>query len=348
MEQEKLQLNKTINDQLAVLNKRQQEVLRARFGLKKSEPQTLEAIGKSYGITRERVRQIEEAACLILRSKINPAVDEIAKVSLDYLESLGGVRAENLFFDELYHAFGHSLARSLFDNHLRFIFSLSKSPKYSKEAKNFYAFWYCDNRNLERVKKLLSHFESVLSKHSSPVDQSKFSELFYRALKQISGINEAVALSYLTISKKFKFNPYGDFGLRHWPEIEPKGVRDKAYLVLKKHNQPLHFKKLTELIKSANFDRRPVHIETVHNELIKDPRFVLVGRGIYALTDWGYKMGTVKEIIRSYLKEKKSSTKDEILKYINSQRLVKESTILLNLQNRSLFKRLDNGKYTLV
>ena len=348
MNQDKFQLNKVVDEQLAALNKRQQEVLKERFGLKKDDPQTLEEIGQRYGITRERVRQIEEAALSILRSKITPTVDKVVKASFEYLQSLGGARVENLFFDELYHIFGYPLARDLFDNHLRFIFRLLNSPKYFKENGEFYSFWYCDSKELEKVKKLLTYFESLVQKHSTPVDQIKFSELFNTALKQLNTQNEAVVISYLTISKKFKFNPYGDFGFRHWPEIEPKGVRDKAYLVLKKQNQPLHFKKIAELIKLTKFDRHPVHLGTVHNELIKDPRFILVGRGIYALNDWGYKMGTVKEIIRSYLKEKETLTKEEILKYVNSQRLVKKSTVLLNLQNRNLFKRLDNGKYTLV
>lgn len=348
MDQKGLQLNNIVSGQLAVLNKRQQEVLEKRYGLKKKEPQTLEAIGQSYGITRERVRQIEEAALSILYAKIDPLISEVNKKSYEHLNNLGGARSESLFFDELNHIFGDTLVRSLFDNHLRFIFTLLDSPKYFRENKDFYSFWYCEAKDLERMEKLLGYFETIITEHATPVNQIKFSEFLGTALKLTNIKNEAVAVSYLATSKRFKFNPYGDFGLRDWGEIEPRGVRDKAYLILKRQKQPLHFKKLTDLIKLAKFDKRPVHLETVHNELIKDPRFILVGRGVYALSDWGYKIGTVKEIIRSQLKDKKALTKDEILKYVNSQRLVKESTILINLQNRSLFKRRQDGRYTLV
>jgi DNA-directed RNA polymerase delta subunit len=79
-------------------------------------------------------------------------------------------------------------------------------------------------------------------------------------------------------------------------------VRDYAYLAVKKHGSPLHFREVAQLIEKM-FHRK-AHIATTHNELIKDSRFVLVGRGMYALKEWGYTSGVVRDVIREVLREK--------------------------------------------
>ena len=56
---------------------------------------------------------------------------------------------------------------------------------------------------------------------------------------------------------------------------------------MRKHGSPMHFREATEAI-AKTFGKK-VNDATCHNELIKDSRFVLVGRGLYALTEWGYK-----------------------------------------------------------
>ena len=137
------------------------------------------------------------------------------------------------------------------------------------------------------------------------------------------------------------------YGLKGWLEINPRGVKDKAYLVLKKQNKPLHFRDITEFIDKLPFPfERQAHTATVHNELIKDQRFVLVGRGLYALKEWGYEPGVVKDIIYKTLKESKQPlTKQEILERVSKQRFVKPNTIALNLQNSDCFVKDQEGKY---
>ena len=133
-----------------------------------------------------------------------------------------------------------------------------------------------------------------------------------------------------------------------WPEITPRGARDKAYIILKEQNRPLHFREIAELINQANLGSNLAQAQTVHNELIKDERFVLVGRGTYALKDWGYQPGTVRQVIAQLLKEHGSLAKEDILEKVLKDRLVKESTVLINLQNRQHFNKREDGKYTLV
>ena len=152
----------------------------------------------------------------------------------------------------------------------------------------------------------------------------------------------------LDIAKDIEKNNFGEIGLIDWPEISPQGVKDKAYLVLRKTNEPLHFTEITDLINKWGFAKRPAYVQTVHNELIKDPRFVLVGRGTYALADWGYESGTVEELIEKILKNsKKPLTKKEILDKVLAQRRVKPNTIVLNLQRSPKFAKLGDGKYAI-
>jgi hypothetical protein len=130
--------------------------------------------------------------------------------------------------------------------------------------------------------------------------------------------------------------------LKEWPEINPRVIKDKAFLVFKKENKPLHFSQVAQLIGTNAL------VQTVHNELIRDQRFVLVGRGIYALADWGYKPGTVKEVISGILAQSGDPlSKDEILKKVSEQRIVKANTVLLNLSNKQRFLRNSQGKYLL-
>jgi hypothetical protein len=117
-----------------------------------------------------------------------------------------------------------------------------------------------------------------------------------------------------------------------------------------KHGKPLHFQQVAIAIDQSGFrGKKKAHPQTVHNELIKDgERFVLVGRGLYALKEWGYTPGTVRDVIEDVLKkEPKGMHKDAIVQAVLARRFVKENTIMLNLQNKSYFKKGENGTYYL-
>ena len=131
-------------------------------------------------------------------------------------------------------------------------------------------------------------------------------------------------------------------------EHKEKNIRDKIFVILEAKKEPMHFSEIAAEIKKSNFKRKNVTIQAIHNELIKDARFVLIGRGIYALSSWGYKKGTISDIIKSILeKAGKPLTREEIVKQVLKVRKVKETTILLNLQNKALFKKVDKNSYTL-
>ena len=140
----------------------------------------------------------------------------------------------------------------------------------------------------------------------------------------------------------------GVWGLAKWPSVNPRNIRDKIFVILESHKQPMHFSEIAAEIKESNFKRKNVTVQAIHNELIKDSRFVLIGRGIYALSSWGYKKGTISEIITNILENAgKPLSREEIVKQVLRTRKVKETTILLNLQNKKLFKKIDRNLYTL-
>jgi len=301
---------------------RQKEVLSRRFGLKSKEKETLESVGKSFGVTRERIRQVENDGFLRLRSKIKEN-QKIFQHFKDFLKKEGGLKRENVLLAEL----GGEKQR----NQIYFLLSLSQDFQRIGETEDFYPLWVLDGGSVDRAKKTADSLSSKIRKIGRP--------LTLKELNKINSINLKVLSSYLEASKKIEGNQDGLFGLRDWPEINPRGVKDKAYLIFKKQSKPLHFAKVAGLIDSA----LP---QTVHNELIKDPRFVLVGRGIYALKEWGYREGAVRDVIKNILGEKgKPLTKEDILNKVLEQRLVKENTVLLNLSNRKYFQKDSRGLY---
>ena len=138
------------------------------------------------------------------------------------------------------------------------------------------------------------------------------------------------------------------WGLTKWPAVNPKNIRDKIYVILNTQKKPMHFNEIATAIAESNFRRKNVTTQAVHNELIKDPRFVLIGRGIYALDTWGYKKGTVSEIIIETLRNSPTPlTREEIVSAVLKSRKVKETTILLNLQNKKLFEKATKNSYRL-
>jgi len=305
----KFNYSKICADLISDLKEREKEIISRRFGLNGLERETLESIGQDFGISRERVRQIQKVGIL----KIKPKLSQYQKVFqsfLEYFKKFGNLRKEENVLTEL--------GGKNWKNEVYFLLTLQKPFQRFLENNDFYSLWITDLNSFELAKKVIDSLASQLQKIGRPI---RFEE------------------SFLEISKKIQKNKEGLYGLKDWPEINPRGIKDKAFLVFKKVGKPLHFRGVTNLIEGA-------HPQTVHNELIKDSRFVLVGRGIYALREWGYYPGQVKEVISKILKESEEPLKkEEILEKVLSQRLVKENTILLNLSNKKYFLKDSQGRY---
>jgi RNA polymerase sigma factor (sigma-70 family) len=59
------------------LDERERRILRLRFGLDHGEPRTLEQIGNEFGLTRERIRQLETRAIEKLRAHADPSTRDL-------------------------------------------------------------------------------------------------------------------------------------------------------------------------------------------------------------------------------------------------------------------------------
>jgi len=325
---------KICQDLIKDLPQRQKDIVEQRFGLEDEERKTLEAIGRGYGITRERVRQIEEDGF----SKIRPKLEKYQEVFQYFegeIEKFGGLRKEDILLN--------SLAGSKFQNQVFFLLILGEKFQRFAENKVFHSLWAINQNSFNFAKEVLDFLSKKLLEINQPLS---FANLLKKANLQFKSLTSRSLQSYLEISKRIQPGIEGNYGLKDWPEINPRGVRDRAYLVFKKEKRPLHFAQVTRLINNSKFEKisqPPALIQTVHNELIKDQRFVLVGRGLYALGEWGYQPGVVKDVISMILQEeKKPLTKGEIIDRVLKQRIVKVNTILLNLGH---FPKTANGKY---
>jgi hypothetical protein len=215
-----------------------------------------------------------------------------------------------------------------------------------RETDEFYARWHVDHKTAEVVHSALTKLYSSLD-DIEVLSEGEIVDRFLEELKEVNAVyrNEEILKRWLSLSKHIGSNPLSEWGKAHSPAIRTKGIRDYAYLVIKQHGEPMHFSDVAKAITQV-FSKK-AHVATTHNELIKDARFVLVGRGLYALAEWGYSPGVVRDVIREVVK-KKPLTRDEVIVAVKKVRYVKDNTILVNLNDTRHFKKSRDGKYSLV
>jgi hypothetical protein len=324
------------------LHDRASDVIMNRFGLNAdTERKTLEEIGKKYNITRERVRQIEEAALsLIKKSEVYKQEQAVFDELKQLIHSLGSVVAEHELLPHI------SKDKSI-QNHINFYLVLGDAFKKHREDNHFHARWSVDDEMAEKVYESLRKLYTSL-KDEDLIQETEMIKKFFENMKDVAEQykNEEIVKRWLSMSKTISKNPLGEWGKASSPNIRTRGVKDYAFLVMRRHGSPMHFREVADNI-SKTFNRK-TYYATCHNELIKDPRFVLVGRGMYALAEWGYKAGIAREIIRDILKREGPLSKEQVVEKVMKERYFKKNTILVNLVNSKYFKKNKNGLYTLV
>lgn len=334
-----LKPKQTVKKLLSVLNDRSRDVIISRFGLgNDTKRMTLEAIGKKYKITRERVRQIENYSITNIRkSKEYTKEKEVFTELRSIISELGAVVSEESLLKHL------SKDKST-QNQIHFLLVVGDEFAKDKEDEEFKHRWTVDKELSKKVHQAIRDLYSKLSDDEILLE-SDMIEKFLEHLKDVSEKykNQEIAKRWLELSKLIDKNPLGEWGKSGSANINAKGMRDYAYLVIRRHGSPIHFREVAKLI--TELFKKKAHVATTHNELIKDPRFVLVGRGLYALSEWGYMSGVVKDVIKNIVQKNGPLTKDEIVKKVLKERYVKENTIMVNLQNPKFFKKNKEGKY---
>ncbi|MEK7650577.1 MAG: sigma factor-like helix-turn-helix DNA-binding protein [Patescibacteria group bacterium] len=320
-----------VKELLASLGARPRDVVKRRYGLATKETMTLEAVGQIYGITRERVRQIENATIAqIKKSEANTAAQSIFAQLKGVMEDYGGLVHEQEFLD-------HISKDQVVQNNVHFLLVLGDAFAKLKEDDYFHHRWTVDASLAEGVHQSLRNLCQVLDTNEL-VSEDKIVEHFMSGLdKRVSPeMARQKVKNWLKLSKEIGLSPVGEWGLAKSPNVRVRGIKDYAFLVMRRKGSPMHFTEVAKEI-TATFGRK-TNAATSHNELIKDPRFVLVGRGLYALGDWGYTPGIVRDVIKQILDKNGAMTKAQVMAAVKKERYVKDNTILVNLKNPKFFK----------
>lgn len=335
-----LPTEQVVRDILATIEReREREIIGRRFGLF-DRKETLEQIGEMLGITRERVRQLEKSVLTRLRATAEqgglPGLADCQTVLLTALHQSGeAARVSDLAAKLTDQPSREEQAR------VAFLSQLCPELVVINEDDDFYfTVGVKAVRDEKALKADVAKLIDTIKKQGEP----KTIEQIAKAAG-LSNVEQAAALA--STSKQLA-TLNNRWGLVKWPMVNPKNIRDKIYVILKENGKHMHFNEIAAAIKGSDFKRKDVTTQAIHNELIKDKRFVLIGRGIYALKEWGYEKGTVADIITQVLQEAGEPLhRDEIVKRVLKSRFVKETTILLNLQGKPQFKRVAKATYAL-
>jgi len=319
-------------DLLQELGERSQEIIKKRFGLFNDKPETLEKIGKDYGITRERVRQIiMDSSKKLSKKKENSNFQEAEEKIIWTIKENSGIISEE---DIIKNLSGGELAEA---NAVNFFGILSEKILMAEEKGWLKKAWFISRSSLDRAKKIDELASEIFQRENKLLTQG---EIIKKILASDKSFTDKEVADFLSVLENIKANRFGKWGMADWKEINPKGTRERIHIILKEKGEPLHFTKIAEFIDQYSLGKRKSHPQTVHNELIKDERFVLIGRGIYALAEWGYNSGTVKEVLMEILSRSQDSLhRDEIISRVLEVRKVKKSTIMINLNNPQHFEK---------
>ncbi len=337
-------LQSLLDDLFLVLTEKEALVIKKRFALQGQSKQTLEKIGKHFKVTRERIRQIESIALSKLRRTVRTTrLNEVNEMAKGVLRMFGGVMREDALITQVLKRTANS--SELDGAVLRLSFAIDNEMASSGHSGTFVPFWRLESLAMEDISLLVESGVKILKKRKSCMSEDEL----------ISGVqalnlfkdripSRELISSSLTIDERLREIDEG-WGLTEWRFVRPRSIRDKVEIILRKAGQPLHFMDIANRIREASFDHKNVTVQAVHNELIRYPQFVLVGRGLYALKEWGYEPGTVADVIEKILAEKGPLSKREIIAEVAKQRTVKVGTISLNLQKMPYFVRVGRAVY---
>jgi len=370
-----------VNNLFNELNDREKDILSRRFGLGGNSRETLETVGTIHNLTRERIRQIEVGSIKKIRQlkNLNDYLDIFKKVINQLLEEHGGLIEREYLLNLLVNfsfegESGQERTDVMHKNNIDFLISKLMDSEFEELAgqkffKDSYKLKYQSLEHLESLaeemflkiqepKKILKTEELINLLTKSEVynkNSEKFNancnidisnvlanDFFDEPLDIIN--NNKILYSLLRSLKKVDQNKFGHWGINNWREIKPKTINDKIYLVLKDHGKPMHFTEIANRINEVNFDNKKANAATVHNELILDKKYILIGRGLYSLREWGYEKGTVVDVIIDVLSGVDGYvSRDEIINKVLEKRIVKKTTIILALMNKEIFKKVSGG-----
>ncbi|MDD4902440.1 MAG: sigma factor-like helix-turn-helix DNA-binding protein [Patescibacteria group bacterium] len=371
----KLNTNEIVKSLLGRLSKKERDIITRRFGLKDGEKETLESVGGLHNLTRERIRQIENATIKKLREvkELKEELIDLRELTNQLLVEHGGLAEKEYLFHLLntfspveYQSDDYDVEKNQYD----FMLSRLLHDEFEeiKDSDIFKTSYKLKSESLEHLEALARELvrgitdlkeviktdgaidlitkTDIYGEHKdklavpSEIDVSSYwnGALFDEDSELIN--NNKILYSLLVAVKEIEQNKFGFWGVYSSEEIAPKTINHKIYLVLKNQGKPMHFVDIAKRINEVSFDHKTANPATVHNELILDPKYVLIGRGIYGLKEWGYKEGVVADVIRDILTESGPLSKEEIIKKVLENRMVKNTTINLALMDKDVFEKV--------
>jgi len=334
-----------VDNLLLLLSEKEKVVIKKRFDLDGLGRATLEQIGNDFSVTRERVRQIEKSALgKMKRNVFNTSLRNLHDFVMIVVQKNGGLLRKEALVTELKSVLPPQSDVDCNNLDLSFVLhegldcvgnTINFHPYVREKSLPDYSLKHASNQIVNQMHKY-GDVKDVNRVHHDM--KSVFDEMDFdlTKIKSLIGIDKRLTLVDECL-----------VGLLEWRHIHPRTLRDKVLFVLRNQKKPLHFVEIAEKISGAAFDNREVNLQAVHNELIRHPQFVLIGRGIYALAEWGYERGTVAEVIEKILDSGKEFSQDEIIEMVLEKRRVKKITIVLALKNNKSFVRVGRKRYKL-
>jgi len=338
-------LHNLVDNLLLLLSDKEKVVITKRFALAGVSKATLEEIGQEFSVTRERVRQIEKNALAKMRRNVfNTALKSLHEFVGTLVRKHGGLMKSETLITELSGVLPKDVDVDV--NNLSLSLALHDGLECVGNTINFYP--YVRDKSIPEysLKFVSDKLINQLHKYGDVKKIDKIHEDLSGHLRE-TNFDLLKVKSLIEIDKRLTILDDDVVGLLEWRHIHPRTLRDKILFILRAEKAPLHFSTIAERIGHADFDTRKVNVQAVHNELIRHDQFVLIGRGIYALSEWGYEKGTVSEVIEKILKDYKELEQDKIVDLVLKQRDVKKITIVLALKNDRKFSRIGRKVYKL-
>lgn len=340
-----IDLQAVIDEFFLVLSQKEQHVITKRFSLDSKPKQTLERIGEHFSVTRERIRQIESIALQKLRRNVaNTQLQKINLLAKEILTDHGGIMREKDLLAAILNITHIRKEEPINGNIIKLGLAIDNELQSLTTSKVYFPFWRESDISLKSIDTVASTNHKTLKKIGDVTAEKTLLEKVQKNLKE-EPVSPAQVQSILSIDRRFRKMKDDAWGLMSWRHVNPRSIRDKAAIVLKKEEKPMHFIAIANKISEVGFDKKTVTIQAVHNELIRYEQFVLVGRGMYALSEWGYEPGTVADVICRILKKEGPMKKKDIVTAVKKQRDVKLGTISLNLQKQPAFVRVGRAVY---
>ena len=344
---------KSFSDILTSLSEKEQNVIKRRVGISWKR-ETLQNIGNSFSpyITRERVRQIEDTWIKkigrIVKATLLSSIQIKAK---EFLNLHWGIISREKLIAAMIKEL--DLEKDVNAGILEVVIQSDYEVKKSKQKLGCKIYFYLPSISKTSIEAVHKEALKILKRKKDVMEQTALYEAVINNLKTSGFANtnkEVLDITFVdSVLELFEDIVKWEetlIGLTKWKILNPKTLKDKAIYVMKKEKTTMHFVDISNHITQSLGEA--VKINTIHNELIRNSEFVLIGRWIYALKEYGFNPGTVLDVIEEILKKSwEPMNTEDIIKEVLKTRNVKQTTIYMNLQNKNVIERVWRNFYTL-